>query len=90
MQEVVEMLTISNSATARGLLLPEDGNAFQPVALTLLVCVSSKKGVTNTCKLRNIPFRESRHLRVKAAHEIAVWALSATAFFDDNLNYLIR
>lgn len=46
---------MSNSAKARGLLLPED---FQPVVLTLLVCVSCEKGITSTCKLRNVAFRE--------------------------------
>lgn len=80
----------SNSAKARGLLLPEDGNAFQPVVLTLLVCVSSKKGITSTCKLRNMVFTEFGHLRVKATHAIAVWALSANACLDDDFNYLIR
>lgn len=81
---------ISNSAKARGLLPPEDGNASQHVVLTLPVCVSSKKGVTSSCKLRNTAYRKFRHLRVKAAHAMAVWAPSANAFFDDNLHNLMR
>lgn len=54
------------------------------------VYVPSKKGVSSTCKLRNMAFGKFGRLRIKGVRETSVWTPSAKAFFDGHLNYLVR